>query len=53
METTLRKQIETLINMNLCEAKSQTPDFILAGFLEDCLIAFDKAVNRRIKWYKS
>lgn len=46
-----RKSIEGLINRNSLENESDTPDFILAEYLVDCLIAFDKAVNKREKWY--
>lgn len=28
-----------------------TPSFILAEYLVDCLRVFDKAVKRRMKWY--
>src|SRR5439155_8608840 len=39
----LRKEIETSINRTSAENGSNTPDFILAEFLTDCLAAFDKA----------
>lgn len=39
------------INRNSKENGSNTPDFILAEFMFDCLIAFDKATKRRRKWY--
>jgi len=47
-----RKDLEILINRNSMENESNTPDFILADYLEDCLNAFDKAVCRRSEWYK-
>ena len=47
----LRKKIESAINRNSAENGSNTPDFILAEFLTDCLAAFDKAANRRKAWY--
>lgn len=46
-----RKEIEQAINRNSMESGSNTPDFILAEYLSDCLMAFDKAVKRRSKWY--
>lgn len=46
-----RKELETLINSYSMENESDTPDFILADFLEDVLTAFDRAVNRRDEWY--
>ena len=49
--TDLRKDIETAINKSSAENYSNTPDFILAEYLMDCLKAFDNAVLRRAKWY--
>lgn len=49
--TELRKQIETAINCTSSENVSNTPDFILAEYLTDCLAAFDKATNRREDWH--
>lgn len=46
-----RKDLEVLINQNSKETGSNTPDFILADYLVDCLNAFDKAVVRRSEWY--
>lgn len=47
----LRKEIEVAINRNCAEGPSNTPDFILAEFLTDCLAAFDKTQKRRAEWY--
>jgi hypothetical protein len=47
----LRKDIEDAINRNSAENGSDTPDFILAQYLTDCLAAFDSAVSLREKWY--
>ena len=46
-----RQELEKLINSNNQEAGSDTPDFILADYLTDCLAAFDRAVTRRAWWY--
>lgn len=46
-----RKELETLINCHSRENGSDTPDFILADYLTDCLTAFDKAVTNRAYWY--
>lgn len=46
-----RKELERLINGHSRENESDTPDFILADYLNDCLDAFDKAANAREKWY--
>jgi hypothetical protein len=47
----LRKDIEHAINCNSAENGSNTPDFILAEYLTDCLTAYDRAVTSREKWY--
>ena len=47
----LRNKISSAINSVSAENGSNTPDFILAEFLTDCLIAFDKASLAREKWY--
>ena len=49
----LRRELEQLINRHSLENGSDTPDFILAHYLMDCLTAFDTAVNRRNAWYSS
>lgn len=51
MSITLRDEIETAINRQSAESGSNTPDFILAEYLTDCLAAFDKACNARGRWY--
>lgn len=48
---TFRDALQKVINQCSQENGCNTPDFILAEYLEDCLKAFDKAVNRRSKWY--
>jgi hypothetical protein len=47
-----RAQLEGLINRHSMENGSDTPDFILAQYLVDCLGAFDRAAHRRTEWYK-
>ena len=49
--TQFRKDLETLINENSMENGSNTPDYILADFLNECLNVFDKAVKERSRWY--
>jgi hypothetical protein len=46
-----RDELETLINRHSVENGSNTPDFILAGFLNSCLDVFDHSVRERDKWY--
>ena len=48
---TLRERIREAINCASAENRSNTPDFILAEFLADCLTAWNKAVNRRENFY--
>jgi hypothetical protein len=50
-QSRLRKEIEQAINKHSIENGSDTPDFILAEYLTDCLRAFDKATVRREEWY--
>ncbi len=40
-----------LVNYESLEGGSDTPDFILAGFLADCLAAWNTAVRRREEWH--
>lgn len=49
--TEFQKDIEATINRYSKESGSDTPDFILAEYLRDCLHAFNAAVEAREKWY--
>lgn len=46
-----RDELETLLNKHSMENGSDTPDFILAEYLSDCLGTWDKAVQQRERWY--
>ena len=46
-----RRNLEKLLNRYSKEAGSNTPDFILAGFLIGCLDTYDNAVKQREDWY--
>lgn len=46
-----RQKIESAINSHGIENGSQTPDFILAQYLMDCLMAWDKATMHREAFY--
>ncbi len=46
-----RNELKFLINSYSKGNESNTPDYILADYLSDCLWVFDKAVIRREKWY--
>lgn len=47
----MRDEIISAINRNCAENGSNTPDFILAEYLLECLSAFDRASRAREKWY--
>ncbi len=48
---TFEKELTLLINKYSIEGLSNTPDFILAFYLKDCLVAFQNAQQRRTQWY--
>ena len=49
--TEFEKELEALINKHSKENVSNTPDFILASYLRNCLDVFNIAVKEREKWY--
>jgi hypothetical protein len=49
--STFYDELETIINRYSIENDSNTPDFILATYLHDCLGAFNNAMIKRDKWY--
>jgi hypothetical protein len=48
---TFKQKLTALINSHSLESGSNTPDFVLAEYLVDCLATFDKASNKRERWY--
>ena len=48
---TLKKEIENMLNKHSAENGSDTPDYILAQYLIQCLEAFDSAVMARDVWH--
>ena len=48
---TFLSELEELINRHSYENGSNTPDFILARLMQDCLEAFNRASNDRENWY--
>ena len=50
-EANIRKDFEHIINKYSLENESNTPDFILAGFLLECLKVFQMSTKARDKWY--
>jgi hypothetical protein len=50
-QSALRQDIESAINRHSRENASDTPDFLLAEYLTDCLAAYEKATRERERWY--
>lgn len=48
---TFQDELAALINKHSEENESNTPDFVLAGYLYDCLEAFNRATRDRSQWY--
>jgi len=46
-----KEELVKLINKHSIENGSDTPDFILAQYLLNCLAVFNSAVNKREDWY--
>jgi len=44
------KKLSDLINEYSLEGGSDTPDFILAGYMNDCLQAYNNAAKRKANW---
>ena len=49
----LVKDIADVLNRHSAENGSDTPDFILAKYLVDCLVAFNEAVTQRTGFYRN
>ena len=45
------RELQSLLNRYSMENASNTPDFILAEYLKNCLLAFNSASNARETWY--
>ena len=48
---TFRRELIVLINKHSKENGSNTPDYILANYLIDCLQNFDRTIKMRTEWY--
>lgn len=46
-----QKELEHLINQYSMEGNSDTPDFILAEYLVDCLKIWNTHIQKREQWY--
>lgn len=51
MKNEFERELRDLINRHSRESASNTPDEILAEYIEDSLAAFNRAVQRREVWY--
>ena len=51
MKETFREDLRCLINRYSLENASNTPDFILGEYMQNCLNAFEIAVQQRETWY--
>lgn len=48
---TFKSELESLLNRYSMENGSNTPDYILADYLNHCLAVFDATVRERERWY--
>jgi len=48
---TFGRQLERLLNVNSIENGSNTPDFILASYLQQCLDTWNLHTKERDRWY--
>lgn len=46
-----REDIQRVINKHSKENESNTPDFILANYVQDCLYCYETAIIARDKWF--
>ena len=48
-----KAELEALLNRCSQENGSDTPDFILAEYLVDCLATFNRATLARTEWHRN
>ena len=51
MAQSFQQALEHLINTHSVENGSNTPDFMLAEYLCDCLATYEVIIAKREKWY--
>lgn len=51
MNKSFQKELEELINRHSIENGSNTPDFLLAEYLCDCLASYEVSISKRENWY--
>jgi hypothetical protein len=49
--SSFNEELQSLLNRHSRENGSNTPDFILASYMQKCLDAFNESVRARDKWY--
>lgn len=52
LDSSFQDELRSLLNKHSKETSSDTPDFILADYLNNCLKTFDDSVKFRDRWYK-
>jgi hypothetical protein len=50
-EDKAKKELAEVINRNSLENLSNTPDWVLADYLFECLCSFSSATRQRDNWY--
>ncbi len=45
------KELESLLNRYSKENESNTPDWVLSDYIQNCLAAFNTATQQREAWY--
>lgn len=50
-ESNFKKELTSLINRYSRENKSNTPDFILAEYMNECLLTFEHIIVKRDEWH--
>ena len=50
MTLTLEQELSELLNSHNADSETQTPDYILATYLLDCMRAFRIAMEHREAW---
>lgn len=48
----LEQDLTELLNRHSIENRSNTPDFILASFLIECLVAWTRTTRLRERWFR-
>ena len=51
MTEPLKTRLAALLNEHSIEGMSDTPDFLLAEYLINCLDIYEKAIRARDKWF--